>query len=57
MGAEEIFQSVFDAMQPAEELGGPSGDEYLQLMERIIQEAQQRADTYRQILLESPAVA
>lgn len=53
MNSEEIFRSVLDAMQPAEELGGPTEDEYLRLMERIAHEANARAETYRGVLAET----
>ena len=51
MDSEEIFRSVFEAMQPAEELGGPTGDDYLALMERIAKEATERANVYRSTLV------
>jgi hypothetical protein len=54
LNSEEIFRSVLDAMQPAEELGGPTEDEYLRLMERIAHEANARAETYRGVLAETP---
>lgn len=40
-----IFAAVLDAMQAAEEIGGPEGDEYIALMDAIIREAQQRKFT------------
>ena len=43
---KEIFDAVVKAMQPAEEMGGPCGDEYDQLMRMIAEEATARADTY-----------
>ena len=56
MFPEEIFQNVLAAMQPAEELQGPTGEEYLQLMERIGLEASTRAAVYRDVLAESSEV-
>lgn len=43
MTADEIFQNVLAAMQPAEEIGGPSPDDYAALMDRIAAEASSRA--------------
>ena len=57
MLSEEIFRKVLDAMQPAEELGGPTGEEYFHLMDRIADEARIRAETYRGVLLETTVVA
>jgi len=45
--ARWIFEEVLEAMQNAEELGGPEGDHYLALMDAIIEEAQERRDYYR----------
>lgn len=42
-----IFELVLDAMQNAEELGGPEGDQYVALMEAIIQEATERREYLR----------
>ncbi len=53
MFPEEIFQQVLAAMQAAEELEGPSGEDYLHLMERIADEARTRASVYRGVLAES----
>lgn len=41
--ADTIFSGVTAAMQPAEDLGGPEGDDYIALMERIADEANSRA--------------
>jgi len=41
-------------MQSAEELGGPTEDDYLHLMGRIAHEANTRAETYRGVLAEAP---
>jgi len=38
---------VLDAMQNAEEMGGPEGDHYVALMDTIIEEATERRDYYR----------
>lgn len=57
MFPEAIFQDVLAAMQPAEELEGPTGEDYLQLMERIAVEASTRAAVYRDVLAESSDVA
>ncbi len=43
--AEEIYADVIEAMQSAEELGGPDGLVYVQLMQRISKEAITRAET------------
>ena len=42
-----IYQNVVNAMQDAEEMGGPEGDEYIELMNKIILEAQTRKTTYQ----------
>ena len=42
-----IYQNVVNAMQDAEEMGGPEGDEYIELMDKIILEAQTRKTTYK----------
>ncbi len=43
MTGDKIFKAVLAAMQPAEELGGPEGQEYVDLMERIAKEAAGRS--------------
>lgn len=43
--AAAIFTCVRDAMQPAEEIGGP--DDYLELMQAIIDEAKERLGAYQ----------
>ncbi len=43
----DIFDNVVKAMQNAEEAGGPEGDSYIALMERIAAEATKRAATFR----------
>lgn len=45
--SDEIFEAVMAAMQPAEEMGGPEGAQYVALMERIAHEAQRRANNAR----------
>jgi len=45
--ARWIFKEVLEAMQNAEELGGPEGDHYLALMDAIVQEATERRDYYK----------
>lgn len=50
--AEFIFKQVINAMQEAEELGGPEGTEYIQLMDKIILEVTTRKINV-QILLSS----
>lgn len=44
--SDHIFDDVLEAMQQAEEMGGPEGPDYLILMRRIRDEAQKRFDTY-----------
>lgn len=41
-----IFDEVVEAMQAAEELGGPEGDDYVTLMRRIAAEANQRIENF-----------
>lgn len=48
--AQAILKSVLDAMQYAEELGGPEGADYLALMDAIALESSTRAANYRQTL-------
>lgn len=45
--AAGILAQVLEAMQPAEEMGGPEGPDYALLMEAISLEALQRIDNYR----------
>jgi hypothetical protein len=52
MTANEIFSAVLAAMQDAEDLGGPEGSEYIELMERIAKEATQRAANARAVFEE-----
>ena len=44
MTAGEILEKVRAAMQVAEEIGSPEGDEYVALMHRIEAEARRRRD-------------
>lgn len=46
MTKKEIYDAVVAAMQPAEELGGPEGNEYISLMASIAAEASSRAKRY-----------
>lgn len=43
---DALFKNVVDAMQDAEEMGGPEGEAYQLLMQRIAEEAQRRAKTH-----------
>lgn len=55
---DEIFENVFNAMQDAEEIWGVEGKEYLDLMERISNEAQGRIDTFKRAIgLTAPYLA
>lgn len=46
MTREDIFKAVLQAMQLAEEAGGPEGPEYVELMNEISREAVRRRDDY-----------
>lgn len=48
--ATEIYNDVLTAMKNAEEMGGPEGTDYIELMERIAIEATQRANNCREVL-------
>lgn len=50
MTADQIFQAVLDAMQPAEDIGGPSVPDYIELMQRIATEATERARNAAELL-------
>jgi len=54
MDSDTIVRNVFDAMQPAEEIEGPTEQEYIRLMDRIAAEATQRATVCRSILAGDP---
>jgi hypothetical protein len=43
--ASKILADVLEAMQNADEIGGPQGTDYLDLMAAISREAQERYDT------------
>lgn len=45
--ARRIYEQVLDTMQDAEEIGGPEGEEYVALMQAIIDEASERQSTCR----------
>lgn len=49
-----IFEDVRQAMNQAEDLGGPEGDEYVALMDEIIKEAQKRKQCFLSNLTENP---
>lgn len=44
--SKEIYDAVVAAMQPAEELGGPEGADYISLMAMIAEDAIRRMQTY-----------
>lgn len=44
---QRIFRDVLEAMQNAEELGGPEGDNYVALMKCIAAEAIERISNFR----------
>jgi hypothetical protein len=44
--AQDILQSVLDAMQNAEELGGPEGQDYSKLMQAVADEARTRLRSF-----------
>ena len=46
MSHDEIFQSVLNAMQPAEDIGGLEGADYVDLMVAIANEALMRISAY-----------
>lgn len=52
--AERILQNVIDAMQEAEELGGPEDDDYINLMQHIAERAQESIANLRQALGGTP---
>ena len=47
--AQGIFQRVLDAMQNAEELGGPEGQDYANLMQAVADEARTRLRNFHDI--------
>ena len=44
-GTAQIYHNILNAMQEAEEMGGPEGEEYVRMMNAIAQEATKRART------------
>lgn len=44
---KEIYEDVLNAMQSAEEMGGPEGEQYIKLMEAIVNEASSRIVVFR----------
>lgn len=46
MNRDEILKNVLDSMQPAEEMGGPNGEDYLNLMLAIKDEVDTRIAAY-----------
>lgn len=46
-----IFQNIMDAMQKAEEMGGPQDQEYVELMRAVADEAKQRIRNFRRMNL------
>jgi hypothetical protein len=51
--AKQIYGNVEDAMQDAEELEGVSGEDYLNLMQEIIDEASKRKSNHERLMDES----
>jgi DNA-binding ferritin-like protein (Dps family) len=51
--AKQIYGNVEEAMQDAEELGGVSGEDYLNLMQEIIDEATKRYHNHDRLMDES----
>jgi hypothetical protein len=47
--AQDIFQCVLDAMQDAEELEGPVGQDYSNLMQAVADEARTRLRNFHRI--------
>jgi hypothetical protein len=46
---EGIMRKITAAMQEAEEIGGPEGQDYIDLMEKIIKEARARISTFKKM--------
>jgi len=44
---DEMWQNFMRAIQPAEDIGGPEGQEYINFMQSIINECQTRIRTYK----------
>ena len=51
--AKQIYSNVEDAMQDAEEMEGVSGQDYLNLMQEIIDEATKRYNNHDRLMEES----
>ena len=51
--AKQIYGNVEDAMQDAEEIEGVSGEDYLNLMQEIIDEATKRYHNHERLMDES----
>lgn len=51
--AKQIYGNVEDAMQDAEEMEGVSGQDYLNLMQEIIDEATKRYNNHDRLIEES----
>lgn len=51
--ATEILLDVRRAMQAAEEIGGPEGDDYLRLMRAISTDATMRFNNHNKTMMES----
>jgi hypothetical protein len=51
--ATEILLAVRRAMQAAEEIGGPEGEDYLRLMRAIRTDAGMRFENYTNTMMES----
>lgn len=49
----EIYKNVLEAMQDAEEIEGVSGEDYLNLMQEIIDEATKRYHNHDRLMDES----
>lgn len=45
--ARIIYAATLDALQDADEMGGPEGDDYIALMEAVAAEALRRANVCR----------
>lgn len=53
MNASQIYKSVLAAMDSAEEIGGPEGEEYVVLMADIYKEAERRAEACQKAIDEA----
>lgn len=51
--AKQIYSNVGEAMQDAEEIEGVSGQDYLNLMQEIIDEAKKRYHNHDRLMEES----